>query len=277
MKLEDILPESCFGTIATVSGKESLDKLVFFLEYNLPTINRFPYVILALNRTDTVSNNIVEAYKTIWSENVPKSVILDLPENRGHMFGTIDLEEAILRHIRWKLPQVEYLFKSMDDVIVSEALLLAEVPQVDFYYLPGFSNESIVRAGSKENLFKIYENFESHFWTPQTTFFILRINDIDMLYGNDVNDKHRVYTEIKKNYPNIKPWEIPFDIKFDCETHLGRTVKDKSKHCLILDKFKELLSLVENYPIGDPSHKNILFKDIGVCHYHFYGKAVLEV
>jgi len=277
MKIKELIPKAAFGTIATIKDEFSIRKLDLFLGYNLPLISQFENVIIALNKADNVSDRVVDEYKNIWSVNVPNAVIIELQHNRGHMFGTIDLEEAILSYIKNNLPKVEYLFKSMDDVITSEILLDLEVPITDFYYLPGFSYESILKAGGKDNLYNIYETFESGFFTPQTTFFIVRIDGIISIYGNDIDDKYRVYTEAKKSMPEIKPWEIPFDIKFDCETHLGRTVKNMSKHCIVLNKFKELLDLVEKIPIMDPSHKNVLFKDIGVCHYHFYEQAVYEI
>jgi len=275
--LGDLVHKSVFGTIATVKDEFSIRKLNLFLEYNLPLLYRFSKVILAVNKADGVSDVVYKKYLEFWRMNIPHTDILELEHNRGHMFGTIDLEEEILRHVKESYPEIEYLFKSMDDVITSELLLDLEVPEADFYYLPGFSYESIIKAGSKKKLLDIYENFESTYWTPQTTFYIVRINDITSLYGNDIGDKYNVYTNAKKEIPSIKPWEILFDIKFDCETHLGRTVKDFRKHCLISDKFEQLLDLVEKTPIGDPAHKNIYFKDIGVCHYHFYDSPVYEI
>lgn len=277
MYLKQIISKSFFGTIATVKDEFSIRKLDLFLQYNLPLLSIFENrVVIAINKLEDTPAVVVEAYKQTLALNVPGCVILEI-NNRGHMFGTIDLEEAILSYIKKNAPKTEYLFKSMDDVITYPYFLEVEVPEADFYYLPGFSYESIQKAGSKEKLYSIYENFESGFWTPQTTFFILRINNVDNLYGSDIDYKHNIFIETKRSIPQIKPWEIPFDIKFDCETHLGRTVKDMSKYCLIQSKFKKLLDLVERYPIGDPSHKNIYFKDLGICHYHYYDQPVLEL
>jgi hypothetical protein len=190
------------------------------------------------------------------------------------MFGTIDLEEAILEYIKRELPEVQYLWKSMDDVITTIDLIDLDVEEADFYYLPGFSYESILIAGGKDNLHK---NFESDYWTPQTTFFILNINNIDSLYGNDVDSKMHLYQKEKARNEHIKPWEMSFDIKFDCETHLGRTTKHLTKQCLIQDLFENLLDLIEFNKMGDPSHKNIYFQNIGICHYHFYKNSVYYI
>ena len=277
MKLADILEESCFGTIATVKGEECIQKLKFFMEYNKPFLNRFNKVIVSLNYVKELSPDILNQYKEIWSKNVPKAFIMSSGTNRGHMFGTIDLEETIFKYVKENYRSIRYLWKSMDDVLISEQILETEVVPASFYYIPGFSYESIVKAGGKDNLYSIYETFESGFWTPQTTFFIANITQLSNLYGSDIDDKYKVYTELKKANPEIKPWEIAFDIKFDCETHLGRTTKNVTKYCLIGDKFKDLLNFVETHHVGDPSHKNIFFNDLGLCHYHFYTDVVFHI
>jgi hypothetical protein len=193
------------------------------------------------------------------------------------MFGTIDLEEAILKYVKRELPEVQYLWKSMDDVITTSDLLDLDVEEAEFYYLPGFSYESIQKAGGKQNLHKVYQAFDSGVYTPQTTFFILDVTNIDSIYGNDIDTKIAIYEEVKARNPSVKPWEVPFNIKFDCETHLGRTTKDLKKYCLIEDQFEDLLDMVEVNKIGDPSHKNIYFEKLGVCHYHFYKDLIYNV
>lgn len=270
MNLKSIIKESCYSTIATVS-KDSLNKLKLFSQYNLSLIRNFETVILCTNKAEDVSDEIVDQYHEAWRSLLPDIDIIHLSENKGHMFGTVDLEENILSRLKTGYPNVKYLWKSMDDVINSYELLNLEVEEADFYYLPGFSYESIMKAGSKDALYKTFENYESGFWTPQTTFFILNISNIDTLYGNDVRYKSGLYQEEKARNPFINPWDMPFDIKFACEDHLGRTTKDLKKHCLLnKDNFEKLLDLVEYNKIGDPSHKNIYFDTLGICHYHYY-------
>ena len=269
MKLQFITPKSCYATIATIT-KDSMDKLNFFMQYNADFIKQFPHVIISTNSLDDTSIHTINLYHNTWRKLVPNCIILNSTVNRGHMFGTIDLEETILEYVKRELPEVQYLWKSMDDVITTTDLLNLEVEEAEFYYIPGFSYESIQKAGGKENLRKVYDAFDSGFYTPQTTFFILDITSIDSIYGTDINDKIDVYQEIKARNPSIKPWEVPFNTKFDCETHLGRTSKDLKKHCLLKYQFEELLEMVEVNKIGDPSHKGLYFKEIGVCHYHYW-------
>lgn len=276
MYLSSVLKQSCFATIATIS-EDSIEKLKLFSEYNQPLIKQFNNIILSTNSAEGIDPLSVETYHNEWKKLYPNSIVLHTPVNKGHMFGTIDLEERILSYIKKELPDIIYLWKSMDDVITSSEILKIEVKEADFYYTPGFSLESINKAGGRENLRKNFETYESGFWTPQTTFFILNITNIDSLYGDDVDLKVSVYQEAKAYSPNVKPWELLFDIKFDCETHLGRTTKDLRKYCLVEDQFEELLEMVYYHRVGDPSHKNIYFYKPGICHYHNYKDLIFNV
>lgn len=276
MKLQSLTSKSCYATIATIT-EDSFDKLNLFMQYNVDLIKQFPHVIISTNTLEDTPIRKVNQYHNTWRRLVPNCVILHSDKNRGHMFGTIDLEESILKYIKRELPEVQYLWKSMDDVITTTDLLDVEVEEAEFYYLPGFSYESIQKAGGKENLRKIYDAFDSGFYTPQTPFFILDITNINSLYGSDIDIKINIYKEVKARNPAVKPWEVPFNIKFDCETHLGRTTKDLKKFCLLKDQFEDLLDMVEINKIGDPSHKNIYFEKLGVCHYHFYKDLIYNV
>lgn len=276
MKLTSIVDKSCYATIATIT-EDSLEKLNFFFQYNGELIKQFPKVIISTNSLYDTSTNTINLYHNTWRKIAPNCVILHSDTNRGHMFGTIDLEESILKHVKKYMPEVQYLWKSMDDVITTADLFDLEVEEAEFYYLPGFSYESIIKAGGKKNLHKIYETVDSGFYTPQTPFFILDISDIDYIYGTDIDTKIAIYEEVKARNPSVKPWEVPFNLKFDCETHLGRTTKNLKKYCLIKDNFEDLLDMVEINKIGDPSHKNIYFEKIGVCHYHFYKDLIYNV
>lgn len=276
MNLHSLISKSCYATIATITD-DSFDKLNLFMQYNVDLIKQFPQVIISTNSLEDTPMRKINQYHNTWRRMVPNCIILNSTVNRGHMFGTIDLEEVILEYAKRELPEVQYLWKSMDDVITTTELLDVEIEEAEFYYLPGFSYESIQKAGGKETLRKIYDAFDSGFYTPQTTFFILDITNVDSLYGNDVPSKIDIYQEVKTRNPSVKPWEIPFDIKFDCETHLGRTTKDLKKFCLLKDQFEDLLDMIDVNKIGDPAHKNIYFEKLGVCHYHYYKDLIYNV
>ena len=263
MILKDLIPHSCYGSIATITGDESLDKVRFFLQINKSFIECFENVIISLNSAEGVSIDIVNAYREKWLEIAPKAVILYSSTNAGHMFGTIDLEESILTYIKANLPDTQYLFKTMDDMITDVRMLDLDLPEAGFYYLPSISYESLLKG----------EEF-----VPQTTFFIISLANVSSLYGKDVKNKRNTYLKALKDNPNLKPWEMSYDIKFDCETHLQRTVKDITKKCLLDDKtYTKLLNFVRQYQLGDPSHKNIFFTKQGICHYHMWQDTVFEL
>jgi hypothetical protein len=263
MKLKDLLPDACYGSIATITGEESIHKVQTFLNMNADFINSFKNILVALNTGEKADSYIEEAYKNEWLKMVPNVVFLHAHDNKGHMFGTIELEELILRFAKTYFPKTRYLFKTMEDVITNSKLLELEVPEASFYYLPSISYESIIR--NKLDL-------------PQTTFYILDITYIDSLYGKDVKLKHHEYLLALANNPRLKPWDMPFEIKFDCETHLARTVKNHSKYCLLnSETYDKLLNFVEKHKVGDPSHKNIYFINEGICHYHNWEDSVFEL
>jgi len=132
MYLSSILDQSCFATIATIT-KDSMEKLQLFYEYNQGLIKQFPHVIISTNSLDDTSIHTINLYHNTWRKLVPNCIILNSTVNKGHMFGTIDLEEAILEYIKRELPEVQYLWKSMDDVITTTDLIDLDVEEADFY------------------------------------------------------------------------------------------------------------------------------------------------
>lgn len=279
MQLQSILNQSIYAFTANISSQESLDKLEKFQPFLEQMLESFPKVIISTNFNPDTPADIISSYHEKCRKIAPNCVILHSETNRGHMFGTIDLEEAILKYVKENLADYPYLWKSADDVIVSPEILIQEVPEADFYYLPGFSYETVMKSGDKTDLLFINRNeiFESGLWTPQTTFFILNVTNIDSLYGNDIEYKISAYKDAQTYNPHLKPWDMSFDIKFDCETHLGRTVRSLKKHCLIAPELESLVDFVVFNKVQDPSHKNIYFQRIGVCHYHFYNDLIYNV
>lgn len=261
--LNSIVKDSVFGFIATVKSEECINKAKFFASYNYDVLSKFDDVILVYNYTDDcIKTDILERYEKEWKTVYPNIRIFFLRENRGHMFGTIDLEECLLDYIKKHHSNKKYLWKSMDDVLLTEDLLDLKVPKADFYYLPSISHETIIK------------NYPI---ISQTTFFIMNIKNVSTLYGNDVDEKTMQYKEQLKKNPELKPWEMQFDIKFDCETHLDRTTEKMLKYCLLGKDIEKLITFVKQQQIGDPSHKNIFFENVGVCHYHNYTQPVFNI
>lgn len=285
MKLSQIIPESVFGTIGTIKDENSIQIDGAIMIVNKHILDRFKNVIISLNSAPGVSAEVVSDYKIKCQEILPNAIILYSQHNRGHMFGTIDLEESILIYLKHNFLDVKYLWKSMNDVMIGSGILEREYKEAGFYYLPGFSYESIAISNKQHNIktdedyVKFYKSVVKH---PQTTLFIADVTSVSRLYGWGFLDLSGSYFRQKEENPSLKPWEIStegYNIdKFDCEHMIGETLSHLSNECLITDdEFMNLINLVDQNKIADPSHKNIMFKEIGVCHFHDTSSGVYMI
>lgn len=269
MRLRDIVQESTFRFIHTVS-EDSFKSLDYFLNYNFATTSLFDSIGVAYN---TCNKNLNQDFIRSLDKFVPNVEIFYKSVNNLHMFGTIDLDEACL--VEAKTLGVKYLWKCTNDFLVGPAILDVEVPEdFDFAYLPGFSLETLEQASGRT------ENYEKFNFVPQTNFFIINVNAVDNLYGNDIEEKKSQYEAVKKLHPYIKPWDMQFSdgVKFACEDHLARTTANLKKHCLLSPvTLNNLIDFVRVNKVADPSHKNIYFTQTQLCHYHNAGGGVYNV
>lgn len=278
MKLCNIINNSCFSIISTITGEDSLSKTFGFLQSNLNLINSFNCVYVALNHTEGCPSWFVDECITLYEEYVPYVVVDKFPDNAGHMFGTIDLDESCLQFC--KSQGLRYLWKSTDDVLVSLEVLNKEVPEdSEFMYLPGFSYETLLNAWSTQ---KLMDGYEEKFFAPQSNFFIVDASKVDTLYGpaEEIHSMKKSYEDLKEKDSSVKPWDLRFSdgTKFACEDMLGRNVKElKRQNLLSPTSFRNLIDFVKYNRVGDPSHKNVMLKEIGVCHFHFHDQNVNEV
>ena len=274
MKLRDIIEESLFATIGTVTDEDGLANAEQVWLHNKPVTELFDLQTPQYNSTEEASQHTVQSYGAKFLGHSFKNTVKKFHvKNRGHMFGTIDLDEACLSEAKYEC--FKYLWKCTSDFLVSPAILDVEVPEdFDFLYLPGFSLETLEQASARG------EDYESFKLTPQTNFFIIRVDAVDNLYGNDVEEKKAQYEEVKKLHPHIKPWDMQFSdgLKFACEDHLGRTTASLKNHCLLSPvTLNNLIDFVRVNKVADPSHKNIYFTQTGLCHYHNAGGFVYNV
>jgi len=279
MTLQQLVDHSVFGSIGLVKDEESLNKTYGFLKHNKPFLDHFPRIAVALNKVEGISKDLVKEYKNLWTDMFPQATCWSINKNRGHMFGTIDLDESLLKYSKHNFPQYPFLFKSADDVLLDEKMLSVPLQRADFYYLPSISLETIELSGG---LRSIKENLILHRKPalPQTNFYVLNLNKVDSLYGSTVRAKQQIYRELVEKHANIKPWEIKYDdgIKFDMETLLSISTKDLSKYLLLSDEcLINLCNFVYTSGVQDPSHKNILFEELGLCHFHEYTKDVYVI
>lgn len=268
MILKEIINKSYYGTISYIPNKEYFSDLERYIKYNLEVLKEFKSIIIATNYKDI---ELVDKNAQLWKKYFPDCVLLDLPKNRGHNFGTSDLDTALFNYC--KKNNIEWLCKTSSDIILEQKILDTPIKEADFYYLEGIGYGGLVSNGFDRDIIL------NDYFFPQTNFYIINVSKVD--YLNDQEYIEKTYTEIQ-NIPkqiyetafNSKPWG-PFP-GWACEQFLANCVlrNDLIKyHLLSQEKYLILLGIIEKEQIHDCSHKNIMLE--GICHFHNVDDQVL--
>jgi len=264
MNLKTYINKSAYGTVGYVANEDDLLRTEQYILYNLEVLKNFKHIIVATNYGGDFQNKNSD----LWKKYFPESILIDNPINRGHSFGTADLDNALFDYC--KNNNIEWLCKCSNDTLLNVKLFDIKVKEADFYYMNGFSFETIYL-----NDFDFKKLSSTHF-TPQTNFYILNVLKSDYLNNTKFLDETYELVKTIPNYNN-KPWDY---IKgWACEEFLAQCVKRNNlKKYHLLDNenlFLKLFNLVKNYKIGDPSHKNIMIN--GICHFHFQNEDIFEI
>ncbi len=264
MNLKQLINKSIYGTVGYISSQNDLNILEQYILYNLPVLKEFKQIIIATNYSDL---SLVEKNTQLWKQYFNKCIIIDSKINRGHNFGTADLDNLIFD---WcKENREEWLCKSANDVLFQESILNKHIEEADFYYTNGISYEDLCLFN-----FNYDKVLNDHFY-PQTNFYFINVSKCD--YLNNKEYINTTFEQIKNisNY-NGKVWE--YINGWSCEEFLKKCTKRNNliKHYL-LDKNKhdQLCEIVTTYKIGDPSHKNLMID--GICHFQFPEQQILEI
>ena len=158
MNLKQLTNKSAYGTIGYIADETDLIRLEQYIYYNLEVLKEFSKILVATN----YSGDFQEQNTQIWKKYFPDCIIIDSPVNRGHNFGTADLDNKVFDYC--KENNIEWLCKGANDIILTEKLLDWPIKEADFYYLNGFSFETIYK-----NHFNLDELEKNHF-NPQTNF-----------------------------------------------------------------------------------------------------------
>ena len=263
MNLKQLINKSVYGTIGYISSNEDLDLLEQYILYNLPLLKEFKQIIVATNYGSSFQNENTQ----VWKKYFHDCVILDSKINRGHNFGTADLDNIVFN---WcKENNEEWLCKGANDVIFQETVLDIEVKNADLYYLNGISYETLCL-----NNFDYTQIYDKHF-LPQTNFYLININKSDYLNDKVFLDKTYEYSKTIDNY-NGKIWEY---IKgWTCEDFLKNCVNRnnlKIQYLLNEEEHNKLCSVINMTKIGDPSHKNLMIN--GICHFHYPNQPTILI
>lgn len=264
MTLLDLFKKSAYGTIGYISSIEDLHNLEEYIVHNLPILKQFPTILVATNYSDYPKFS--EENAALWTKYFPECILLDSKVNKGHNFGTAELDNMLFDFC--KDCGIEWLCKSANDTILTDNVLSIPIGESDFYYFNG-----IGVAGIK-NLYNLdLDRAFSEDFFPQTNFYIINISKCD--YLNDKSHIEEVYTRERSNLTHSNRLDVGFKA---CEQQLKECVERNNlkRERLVDDKtYKFLLKCVLEYNIHDPSHKNIMIN--GVCHYHYKDQQVLEI
>lgn len=264
MNLKQLINKSFYGTIGYISSQDDLDLLEQYILFNLPVLKEFKNIIVATNYKNYPE--FIEENTQLWKRYFPDCVLIDLKINRGHNFGTADLDDAIFDYC--KENNIEWLCKSANDVVFEESILDKEVDEADFYYMNGMGYGGIVHYN-----FNFDEIIEKDFY-PQTNFYFINVSKTD--YLNDKEHVTDIYHKVQliEGYDG-KAWEHGFR---SCETLLKECIERNllSKYHLVpQEKYRILLEIIKDNYIHDSSHKNIMVE--GICHYPYINQQVIYI
>jgi len=264
MNLKNIFNKSVFGTIGYISSYSDIELVEQYLVYNMPVLKEFKKILVSTNYGNL---ELISYYNNLWKKYFPDCLLINFDFNRGHNFGTADLDDSIFD---WcKENNENWLVKTAIDFVFEERILEKNIEEADFYYLNGISYEDLYL-----NNFN-YKNTYDNLFYPQTNFYIIDVSKCDYLNDKDYIDK--TYEQVKKiNNYNGKIWE--YIEGWSCENFLKNCIirnNLKKQYLLDVDKHIELCEAINYYKIGDPYHKNIMIE--GVCHYQYYDQPIIEI
>jgi len=267
MNLKQLINKSFYGTIGYISSQNDLNLLEQYILHNLPVLKEFKQIVVTSNYKNYPE--FVEENTQLWKKYFPNCVILNLKTNRGHNFGTADLDDVLFDYC--KKENIEWLCKSANDIILQESILNKEIEEADFYYLTSVGYGALFPP-YEITVNKVYDTYE--YFYPQTNFYFINVSKTD--YLNDKDHINEIYNKVKTipNY-NGKAWEYGFR---SCEFLLKECVERNNLSYFNLiskEKFSMLLKLIKENYIHDPSHKNILIE--GICHYQHFNKEVIAL
>jgi hypothetical protein len=261
----ELINKSVYGTIGYISSIEDLHNLEKYIVYNLPILKEFSMVIVATNYKDYP--NLSEENTALWTKYLPDCILLDSKINKGHNFGTAELDNMLFDFC--KDSNMEWLCKSANDVILTDRVLSIELNDADFYYFNGIGFGGINHFYKSDLNRALQEDF-----FPQTNFYFINVSKCDYLNSKSHIDEIYQKTISNPNY-NGNPYDYGFSA---CEEQLKHCVyRNNLVKCRLADdeKYMLLLNCIMQYQIHDPSHKNVMVN--GVCHYHYPEADILEV
>jgi hypothetical protein len=266
MTLKQLINQSAYGTIGYIGSENDLIKTDRYFAYNKEVINQYAHIIIATNFDN---EEYINTHTLICKHHFPNCIILNSTNNRGHNFGTADLDNTLFNYC--KENNIEWLCKSANDMIIHSELLDKEVNEADFYYFMSVGYGWLLEKYDLD----LDKFINDDYFYPQTNFYFINVSKTDYL-----NDAHYInetynYTKSLNNY-NGRVWE--YIENWSCEKFLKDCVERnnlKIEHLLMGSTYISLLNFIKDQKCQDPSHKNIMMENI--CHLHFPEQNIIYI
>ncbi len=267
MQLKDNLKDATLILTGTIIP-EKIDMLKGILQQNFPIYEKFDNIVVVLNTTDmygqTYLNEYLEWFEELRHSEKYKGNFYFIRDyiNRGWQFGTIDMEKSAYQFVHDNIGSRTVL-KLDFDIYLTDGILELEIDEnIDVYYMPSIGASTVNEQEMNVLLKEYNDNWPLHI-KPQTIIYLL-MKPLDPFYPIEdwLNDKYKEWI--------LNPvGNGPHHIGVACEPLLMGTFEknDCRIKMMISEKtFAKLLETIKTNQMNDPSNKNILFEEIGVCH-----------
>tara|TARA_B110000495_G_scaffold109361_1_gene94630 strand:+ start:220 stop:666 length:447 start_codon:yes stop_codon:yes gene_type:complete len=119
MNKSELINKSFVGIVTHISSDTKLESLEQYINTNKEIFDNYKGIIVAANYA---FDALIERHHAVWLKYYDDVKFIDLDKNRGHSFGTLDLDGAVFDYC--KENDIEWLFKVNDDQLYTPEFLL---------------------------------------------------------------------------------------------------------------------------------------------------------
>lgn len=275
MKFNEIVEHSTVIITGTIIP-EKMEMISGILQNNIKIFSRFSNIVLMLNTIDEKGEKYLSDYKDLIEELLeplnsnPTLYHMRDYINRGWQFGTMDMERTAYDFAVENLP-VSAILKVDFDMYLEEAILNIDVSEAEAMIMPSIGYATVVEQyhSDFDKLMELYDTIP-----PQSTIYLI-LHPVDYLYG-DPNWLNRKYREWVLNPIGNGPHHIGVA----CEPLLRQSFERNNfriKNMISRESFRNLLEAIDTHKIVDPSHKNLFFEEVGVCHLYDDTQNIIKI
>ena len=138
MELNDIINKSWYGSIGFINNDSDIELLGSYLLHNKLVLDEYKGHIFSFTYNELNKEYLETTIHLLF----PDARIILLDKNRGHNFGTADLDNTIFDYC--KENNIKWLCKASNDVILQPEILDIPIQKADFYYMEGIGYGGMV-------------------------------------------------------------------------------------------------------------------------------------